>query len=68
MAELGSGFLCARFGLGNARRVTADRHGLVAYINSWFDEGKDPVDLLLDAAGLANRASNYILYEGDETV
>ena len=68
VAELGSGFLCARFGLGNARRMTADRHGLVAYINNWLDEERDPVDLLLDAAGLANRASNYLLYEGDETV
>ena len=67
VAELGSGFLCARFGLGNARRMTADRNGLVAYINYWFDEERDPVDLLLDAAGLANRASNYLLYEGDET-
>ena len=62
VAELGSGFLCARLGLDNARRLTAGRHGVAAYINDYFEAGRDPVDLVIDAAGEANRASNYLIY------
>ena len=62
IAELGSGFLCARFGLSNARRLTAGKHGVAAYINGWIKQGRDPVDLVLDAAGEANRASNYLIH------
>ena len=62
IAELGSGFLCARFGLSNARRLTAGKYGVAAYINGWLKRGRDPVDLVLDAAGEANRASNYLIY------
>ena len=62
IAELGSGFLCARLGLATANKVTSDATLLVDYINSWFSLGHDPVDLVLDAAREANRACNYILY------
>lgn len=62
VAELGSGFLCARFGLGNARPLTAGRRGVAAYINGYFEARRDPVDLVIDAAGEANRASNYLIY------
>lgn len=62
VAELGSGFLCARFGLGSARRLTAGRQGVAAYINEYYEAGRDPVDLVIDAAGEANRASNYLIY------
>ena len=62
IVELGSGFLCGRFGLSNARRLTAGKHGVAAYISGWLNRGRDPVDLVLDAAGEANRASNYLIY------
>ncbi len=62
VAELGSGFLCVRFGLGNARRLTAGRHGVAAYINQYLEQGCDSIDLVIDAAGEANRASNYLIY------
>lgn len=62
VAELGSGFLCARFGLGSAQRLTAGRQGVAAYINEYYEAGRDAVDLVIDAAGEANRASNYLVY------
>ena len=62
IAELGSGFLCARLGLATANKVTSGATLLVDYINSWFSFGRDPIDLVLDAAHEANRACNFILY------
>ena len=62
IAELGSGFLCARFGLSNARRLTAGKHGVAAYINGCLKQGRNLVDLVLAAAEEANRASNYLIY------
>lgn len=35
---------------------------MAAYINEYFDAGRDPVDLVIDAAGDANHASNYLIY------
>ena len=66
IAELGSGFLCARLGLATANKVTSNATLLVDYINSWFSFGRDPIDLVLDAAHEANRACNFILYRSGE--
>ena len=63
VAELGSGFLCARLGLADAERLASSEQTiLVEYLNSWLFRGS--YDLLLDAARRANQASNYILYKG----
>ncbi|NOH68161.1 DUF1738 domain-containing protein [Vibrio rotiferianus] len=57
VAEIGSSFLCSRFGLRRNVRMRS-----IDYINSWLSQfdGKESVAKLETAARLANRASNYI--------
>lgn len=57
VAEIGSSFLCARFGL--AKKV---RSQSIAYISSWLSslDSRDTLKLLEKSATLANRASNFI--------
>lgn len=66
VAELGSAFLCVRFGLEGAHRLTGGESGVVAYINHYYEDGCDPVDLLIDAAGQANRSANYLIHGGQQ--
>jgi len=57
VAEIGSSFLCSRFGLTKQVRVSS-----LTYLNSWLRalDNTQKIKLLSNAATLANRASNYI--------
>lgn len=57
VAEIGSTFLCARFGITKKVRPQS-----ISYIENWLDGlgWCDFIDYLEQAAMLANRASNYI--------
>lgn len=59
VAEIGSAFLCARFGL-----VKSVRPNSLAYIKSWLGglNAKNTIKTLEKTAYLANKASNYIYY------
>jgi antirestriction protein ArdC len=57
VAEIGSAFLCARFGITKKVRTQS-----ISYIENWLDGlgWCDYIGYLEQAAMLANRASNYI--------
>ena len=63
VAELGAAFLCATCGLDNAGRLD----DASAYIAGWLKALRDDKRLLLQAAGAAQRAADFILGKVVET-
>lgn len=55
VAELGAAFLCAQVGIDNNIEQSA------AYLKGWMEKLTDDNKLLIQAAGLAQRAADYIL-------
>lgn len=62
VAEFGSAFLCARFGLEGVKRVGESPSNTARYVKRWA-QGVT-ADLFLDAVGQANKAVNYIVHGG----
>ena len=65
VAELGSSFLCSRFGLTKQVRLQS-----ISYIKSWLGRLNDEESIgkLETAARLANKASNYIYIQSRDCI
>ena len=58
VAEIGSAFVCAEFGIDNTIESNA------AYVDNWLDALKRDRSLIIRAAGQAQKASDWILGTG----
>lgn len=61
VAELGQSFLCAEY------NVQPDIHNSAAYLQGWLERIKKEPDILMKAAGAAQKAVNYITQTVGET-